>query len=251
MKIELVYEKSCPNIELARNHLIQAFVEAGIPAKWHEWEVSDPEAPSYIQGCGSPTILVNGSDVSGDRSNHDGQSCRIYEGQDGNITGVPNVDLIAHAMVLSSPEQSGVKKQHSSRWQLNTAVLPLIGAAFLPKLACPACWPAYAGLLSSLGIGFIDYTPYLLPLMILFLLIALTALFYRAASRHGYYPFYLGLIASTAILVGQYYYGSDAAMYVGLGLLIISSIWNTWPQSALELKTCPACVTSDDETIKY
>ena len=42
------------------------------------------------------------------------------------------------------------------------ALLPAIGAALLPKLTCPACWPAYAAVLSALGVSFVDYTPYLL-----------------------------------------------------------------------------------------
>jgi len=30
--------------------------------------------------------------------------------------------------------------------------LPGIGAALLPNATCPACWPVYAGILSSLGL---------------------------------------------------------------------------------------------------
>jgi len=33
--------------------------------------------------------------------------------------------------------------------------LPGIGAALLPNATCPACWPVYAGILSSLGLGFL------------------------------------------------------------------------------------------------
>ncbi|KAF0218625.1 MAG: putative Thioredoxin [Geobacteraceae bacterium] len=48
-------------------------------------------------------------------------------------------------------------------WRGMAAMLPGIGLAFLPKLACPACWPAYAGVFSSLGLGFVNYNPYLSP----------------------------------------------------------------------------------------
>ena len=136
---------------------------------------------------------------------------------------------------------SVTNKNHNSRWQLNSALLPVVGTALLPKLACPACWPAYAGLLSSLGIGFLDYTPYLLPFTSVFLIVSLAALFYRAESRRGYHPFYLGLVASAGILIGKFQYDSDTTMYVGLGLLILSSIWNTWPKSRMGTGVCPAC----------
>ena len=29
--------------------------------------------------------------------------------------------------------------------------LPGVGISLLPKLMCPACWPAYAGIVSALG----------------------------------------------------------------------------------------------------
>jgi hypothetical protein len=40
-------------------------------------------------------------------------------------------------------------------WKQNLLAVPGIGLSLLPKIACPACWPAYAGLLSSLGLGFL------------------------------------------------------------------------------------------------
>ena len=54
--------------------------------------------------------------------------------------------------------------------------LPAIGPALLPKITCAACWPVYAGLLSALGTGFVDYTPYLLPLTAVFLVLTLAVL---------------------------------------------------------------------------
>ncbi len=49
-------------------------------------------------------------------------------------------------------------------WKRGLLALPSVGVSILPKLACPACWPAYAGLLSSVGLGFLISTVYLLPL---------------------------------------------------------------------------------------
>ena len=125
--------------------------------------------------------------------------------------------------------------------KFNSALLPTVGVALLPKLACPACWPAYAGLLSSLGIGFMDYTPYLVPFTLVFLTISLGTMVYRAKSRRGYRPLILGLIAGAVLMVGKFVYNSDAAMYAGLAILVTASLWNTWPKSQAD--GCPACVT--------
>lgn len=248
MKVELVYEKTCPNIEAARAQLLKAFTESGIMPRWTEWEVSSPDAPQHVHGYGSPTILVDGQDVSGGMPEGNDYCCRVYpRGEHGN-QGVPAVDDIVDA--LKFVQQVPAIKQNTSRWRQNGAMLPTVGAAFLPKLACPACWPAYAGLLSSLGIGFFDYTPYLLPLTAVFLLIAVAALAYHARQRRGYKPFLMGLLAGAILLIGKFYFDSDAAMYTGLSLLVAASLWNTWPRSQSAGASCPACVASPQEQLR-
>lgn len=125
--------------------------------------------------------------------------------------------------------------------KFNSALVPAIGVALLPKLTCPACWPAYAGLLSSLGIGFVDYTPYLVPFTLVFLAISLGTMVYRAKSRNGYGPLSLGLLAGTVLMIGKFVFDSDAAMYVGLAVLVVASLWNSWPRAQAD--TCQNCVT--------
>jgi hypothetical protein len=239
MLIELVYEKTCPNIEAARSQLLRAFAEAGITPRWQEWEVSTPEAPTHIHGYGSPTILVDGKDVSGDNIEGDDYCCRVYSHGESN-KGVPPVTDIVNA--LNSARQTPDQTEHASRWQLNGAALPVIGVAFLPKLACPACWPAYAGLFSSMGVGFFDYTPYLLPLTVVFVLIAVAALAFRAKQRRGYKPLLVGILAAGTLLIGRFHFENDAAMYAGLLLLVSASLWNTWPRPSPADAECPACV---------
>jgi hypothetical protein len=50
--------------------------------------------------------------------------------------------------------------------RLGVLAIPAALASTLPVLGCPLCWPAYAALLSSLGLGFLVYERYLLPLTI-------------------------------------------------------------------------------------
>jgi len=248
MEVELVYENTCPNVGAARSQLLRAFAEIGIQSHWQEWEVSSPEAPSHVHGYGSPSILVNGRDVSGNTADGDDYCCRIYSRGEQANKGVPPVADIVRA--LKSAQDTPSTRNDGSSWRVNGAMLPTVGVAFLPKRACPACWPAYAGLLSSLGIGFFDYTPYLLPLTAVFVLIAIAALAYRARQRHGYKPFLLGVSAGVILLAGKFHYDSDIAMYAGLALLVLASLWNSLPRAQPAGASCLACVTSGQEPMR-
>jgi hypothetical protein len=116
-----------------------------------------------------------------------------------------------------------------SRWKQALLSLPGVGVSLLPKLACPLCWPAYAGLLSSVGLGFLISAAYLLPLTAGFLVIALGAMAFKAHSRHGYGPFLVGLFAAAGVLLGKFRWESNATMGGAVGLLVIASLWNAWP----------------------
>lgn len=116
-----------------------------------------------------------------------------------------------------------------SRWKQGLLALPGVGVSLLPKLACPLCWPAYAGLLSSVGLGFLISAAYLLPLTAGFLVIALGAMAFKANSRHGYGPFLLGLLAAAAVLLEKFRWESSPITYCAVVLLVIASLWNAWP----------------------
>src|SRR6266566_1046976 len=110
--------------------------------------------------------------------------------------------------------------------------VPGIGVAMLPKLLCPLCWPLYAGVVSSCGLGFLIGTTYLLPITSAFLVLTLAVLGFRAKQRRGYGPFLIGLVASTAVLIGKSYLESNALVYGGVGLLVFASVWNASPRRA-------------------
>ena len=90
-------------------------------------------------------------------------------------------------------------------WRRTAAVLPSIGASLMPKLICPLCWPAYAGLVSAAGLGFLINARNLLMVTALFLIVAVAALAFRARRRRGYGPAIAGLAASVAIISGKFY----------------------------------------------
>ena len=98
MRVELVYERSCPNIAAARTQLLRAFAAAGLAPYWQEWELHSPVAPEHVRGYGSPTILVEGRDVSGGLPVGDDDCCRVYTQDDGRYQGVPPQSDIVHAL---------------------------------------------------------------------------------------------------------------------------------------------------------
>ena len=122
--------------------------------------------------------------------------------------------------------------------------IPGVGVSLLPKLACPLCWPAYAGLLSSIGLGFLISTKYLLPLTAAFLILALGALALRARKRQGYGPFAIGVVASLLVVVSKFEWESNPILYGALGLLIVAPVWNAWPTRDRNDVTCSQCETS-------
>ena len=133
----------------------------------------------------------------------------------------------------------------SNRWRQGLMALPSIGVSVLPKLACPACWPAYAGLLTSIGLGFLISAVYLLPLTVAFLVLALGAMVFRARERRGYRPFLLGMVAASGVLIGKFVWASNSTIYGSVGLLIMASLWNTWPRrdKPNQEVTCSDCYT--------
>lgn len=123
-------------------------------------------------------------------------------------------------------------------WREGLLALPGIGVALLPKLACPLCWPLYASIVSSLGLGFLISTAYLLPITVAFMVMILGVLAFRANQRRGFGPFLLGIAASAAVLMGKFYLESAFVTYSGIGLLVAASVWNAVSRRVVESCSC-------------
>lgn len=104
------------------------------------------------------------------------------------------------------------------------------GIVALPILTCPACWPLYAGLFSALGLGFFDYTSFLLPVTVVLLLVSLLPLTWKVGRRRSYRPLAIGFIGAILILYGKFWLGNQLLYYIGVGILLVASIWNIWPR---------------------
>lgn len=102
-RIELIIDAGCPNVEAARELLREALTEAGIETEWTEWDRESDDSPAYARKYGSPTILVDGLDVSGQGSESDANCCRVYVSADGSFEGVPDREAVLSALQPSTP----------------------------------------------------------------------------------------------------------------------------------------------------
>ena len=125
----------------------------------------------------------------------------------------------------------------SSIWKHTLMTVPGVGASLLPKLVCPLCWPAYAGIVSSLGLGFLIGSAYLLPITAAFLAVSTGALGFRARRRRGYGPLWVGSLAAILVLVGKFQLDSVVTTYAGVTLLVVASIWNIWPRRMIHVSS--------------
>ncbi|MBL9100923.1 MAG: hypothetical protein JNL82_08190 [Myxococcales bacterium] len=93
--VKLLFFPDCPNVDPAREQLRRALEVEGLPASWTELDVTAEDAPPQLRGYGSPTILVNGRDVTGAEPGA-GASCRLYAGSD--RPGAPPLEVLVLAL---------------------------------------------------------------------------------------------------------------------------------------------------------
>ena len=228
--VELIYNTNCPNVAAAREQLRRALTRVGLPPQWKEWDQENAKNPHYVHHYGSPTILVDGQDIAGvSPSAEAGEArdhCRIYKSAPGDLSHAPSVETIVQALTPAPLRIHSLLR--TSRGILPT--LPASIISFIPVGLCPACWPAYAGLLGSIGLGFLLQLRYLVPLTISFLALAVAGLGYRARTRRGYGPLLLGTAAAVLVVAGKFFFTSDPIVYAGIGFLFGASLWNAWPK---------------------
>ena len=239
MKVELIYDADCPNVATARSLLIKAFTRAGVSARWREWERSAPESPEYARRYGSPTILVDGRDTTGGAPGAENAACRIYNDGDGKLSRTPPLDAVCLALLGAS-----TSKPATTRWKAIVASSPAVGVALLPKLTCPLCFPAYAAILGALGLEFIDYTPYLLPLTAVFLVVAVAVLALQARRTGNAYPLFLGIAALALVLAGKFHFESDWLTTGGI-IALVAAVFLGSRAKSTSTAFCPACVADE------
>ena len=80
MNVQFLAFEGCPLADAARGNLEKALADCGMIG-YEEIDILAPGTPDDLPGWGSPTILVNGADVTG-QPKGESVSCRIYSGPD-------------------------------------------------------------------------------------------------------------------------------------------------------------------------
>lgn len=88
--IDLIYFDGCPNLEAARENLRAAVGAERIEGEWREWNLHSDNTPDRFKRFGSPTILVDGEDVTGEQGGDAAMACRV--------DGAPSVAAIREAL---------------------------------------------------------------------------------------------------------------------------------------------------------
>lgn len=109
-------------------------------------------------------------------------------------------------------------------------------------LVCPACIPALAGLLASLGIGLAAKEQFIRPLLVALLALAVASFVWSANVHRHWWVVATGLAGGVLVYMGHYYLGfgelwmNQVAIWAGTGVLISTALVN------LRLKRgCPRC----------
>lgn len=90
--IELVYFEGCPNALTARENIRAAVAEAfSEPVAWSEWDLMAESTPEDFKRYGSPTVLVDGHDVTGDGPGNSAMACRA--------DGAPSIKTITAKLI--------------------------------------------------------------------------------------------------------------------------------------------------------
>jgi hypothetical protein len=236
--VELIFERDCPNVDAARENLLRAFKRAGRAPAWIEYDRADRDSPDYARRFGSPTILVEGRDVAGEGPELEAGCCRLYDNGSGTLQGAPPVELVAKALSEKAGDLPAHDLASRANWHGPMPAFLGFSAAVLPT--CPGCWPVYAGVLSAAGFGFLVEEFVVLPLTAALLALTLFLLAYRAESRRGQGPLWIGVGAAALVVAGKLIFASNSLVTAGLALLVAAALWNAWPARTIAEGSCPA-----------
>ena len=97
MRIQLLSHPGCPNASVAHGRLLEALAIAGVAAAIDEVDTTSEATPEGLRGWGSPTVLIDGDDVAGEKPTG-GVSCRRYRSAGGLPSVAPSVVLLVAAL---------------------------------------------------------------------------------------------------------------------------------------------------------
>ncbi len=127
-------------------------------------------------------------------------------------------------------EQSSAVVPHPKRgrraWLRAVIAAPAAVLPLLPSFSCPVCLAAYAGVLSSLGLGFVLNESVLRPLIVLFLGIAVGSVAWGTRRHRKRGPVVAAAAGALSIIAGRIVWSVPLAVYGGVICVVLAAIWN-------------------------
>jgi mercuric ion transport protein len=145
MRIQLLHFEGCPNVEATRTALRDALAAEKLEIPIEEIDVERADAPEWARGWGSPTILIDGKDVTG-QERSGASCCRLYAGR------APDVSTIRERLASTREVSPSTRR----------VALPMVGAVTAAIAASACCLvPAALALVGVSGAGFAaKFAPY-------------------------------------------------------------------------------------------
>jgi hypothetical protein len=99
MRVEVLYVAECPSHPAAVKLVKKILAAEGVATEIHEVLVRDEGMAEELRFCGSPTIRINGRDVSEGPAKEENfaLSCRWHSGSES--AGLPPLEMIHRAVI--------------------------------------------------------------------------------------------------------------------------------------------------------
>ena len=108
MQIDFLYFEDCPSHEQALERLRKVVSEENTEADISITKVDTEEQARDLEFVGSPTILVEGRDISPNLEQPSyALNCRTYQLEDGRISPLPSEDMIRRTIRAATGDQTG------------------------------------------------------------------------------------------------------------------------------------------------
>ena len=183
--VKLIYFEGCPNAQKAKDMLSKKEIPFDIIVQ------DELEKNSHYREYSSPTILDGNSLIFGQKIGRNSAACSAEDF---------DKNLILKKLGYDFKNSSDSPKKGV------LATIGSLGSGLIVGL-CPVCIPAIGAFLSSIGIGFLIKEFVLHPLLLIFLALTISGLFYSYLREHrNIWPLILGTASGVALYLGRYVY---------------------------------------------
>jgi len=98
LRVTFQYIDDCPSHEQALARLRKVLREERIQVEIDIIKIENEQQAQQLRFVGSPTILVNDTDIDPQSTEHYGLACRAYQLEDGRISPLPSEEMIKRAI---------------------------------------------------------------------------------------------------------------------------------------------------------